>query len=372
MSFTDEDLLLGTTVHNRPLYVTRFCDGVKINRVLVDPWSSLNLMTLNTLRTLALEVCHLSSEKIIIQGFNQHSQKALGSITLPLKFGKISSNVKFHVIDADASYKALLGRPWIHENQLVPSTLYQCAKYVVDGEEFKIDEEIQPFGIHEIHYEDARYYLNASKSTKGVKLPCPEEVSLIKTAKTTPVLQKREPMPPHFGSDTESSKDESDADIHQSKGQVERSTEENALYITRIPDGLYKSLYDLKWLDDEVAVHKLVIDPNATSVKQAPRKMKFDLEERKNGQIRICVDFRVLSKACPKDDFPLPVMEIMIDNTSGYEMFFFMDGYSGYNQIKMHPDDQKNTAFRTTMGIYCYRGTKECGSNILKGYGQNI
>ncbi|XP_039114762.1 uncharacterized protein LOC120250065 [Dioscorea cayenensis subsp. rotundata] len=229
-------------------------------------------MTLNTLRALALEVCHLSSEKIIIQGFNQHSQKALGSITLPLKFGKISSNVKFHVIDTDASYKALLGRPWIHENQLVPSTLHQCAKYLVDGEEFRIDGEIQPFGIHEIHYEDARYYLNASKLTKGGKLPCPEEVSLIKTAKTTLVLQKRESAPPHFGSDTESSEDESDADIHQR-------------------------------LDDEVAVHRLTIDPNATPVKQAPRKMKFDLEEKKAIKGQALADF--LAAHPLLDDSPL-------------------------------------------------------------------
>ncbi|KAJ0962211.1 hypothetical protein J5N97_030039 [Dioscorea zingiberensis] len=103
VSFTDEDLLLGTTEHNRPLYVTGYCDGMKINRVLIDPGSSVNLMTLNTLRALALEICHLSPEKIVIQGFNQHSQKALGSITLAIKFGKMASDVKFHVIDADAS-----------------------------------------------------------------------------------------------------------------------------------------------------------------------------------------------------------------------------------------------------------------------------
>lgn len=50
--------------------------------------------------------------------------------------------------------------------------------------------------------------------------------------------------------------------------------------------------------------------------------------KKKNGQIRLCVDFRDLNKACPKDDFPLPNIMILIDHTAGYEMFSFMDGYS--------------------------------------------
>lgn len=61
---------------------------------------------------------------------------------------------------------------------------------------------------------------------------------------------------------------------------------------------------------------------------------------KKNGQIRCCVDFLDLYQACPKDDFPLlPNMDLLIDATAGHEMFSFMDGYSGYNQIKMNPVD---------------------------------
>ena len=55
----------------------------------------------------------------------------------------------------------------------------------------------------------------------------------------------------------------------------------------------------------------------------------------KSGKLHICVDFRDLNKACPKDDFPIPISEILIDVTMGYEIFSFMDGYSGYNQIKI-------------------------------------
>uniref|UniRef100_A0A2N9FLD6 Integrase catalytic domain-containing protein n=1 Tax=Fagus sylvatica TaxID=28930 RepID=A0A2N9FLD6_FAGSY len=55
--------------------------------------------------------------------------------------------------------------------------------------------------------------------------------------------------------------------------------------------------------------------------------------KKKNGQIRCCVDFRNLNKACPKDEFPLPNMDLLIDSAAGSAMFSFMDGFSGYNQI---------------------------------------
>ena len=50
--------------------------------------------------------------------------------------------------------------------------------------------------------------------------------------------------------------------------------------------------------------------------------------KKKNGQIRVCVDFRDLNRACPKDDFPLPNTELMVDLTIGHEVLSFMDGSS--------------------------------------------
>ena len=52
---------------------------------------------------------------------------------------------------------------------------------------------------------------------------------------------------------------------------------------------------------------------------------------KKNGQVCICIDFRDLNCTCPKDDFLLPHIDLLIDNTTGYEMLSFMDGFSGYN-----------------------------------------
>ncbi|EOY21117.1 Uncharacterized protein TCM_012462 [Theobroma cacao] len=57
--------------------------------------------------------------------------------------------------------------------------------------------------------------------------------------------------------------------------------------------------------------------------------------------------FKDLSKACPKNDLPLPNIDTLVDATAGHEMFSFMDGFSRYNQIRMALGDVKKTAFRT-------------------------
>ena len=84
----------------------------------------------------------------------------------------------------------------------------------------------------------------------------------------------------------------------------------------------------------------------------------------------MCVDFRDLNNACPKDDFPLPITEVMVDATTGHEALSFIDGSSGYIQIRMNPKDEELTAFRTLKGIYYYKvmpfGLKNANANYQR------
>ena len=68
----------------------------------------------------------------------------------------------------------------------------------------------------------------------------------------------------------------------------------------------------------------------------------------------MCVDYTSLNKACPKDPFPLPRIDQIIDSTSGCEVFSFLDAYSGYHQIEVKEFDQLATSFITPFGSYCY------------------
>jgi hypothetical protein len=68
----------------------------------------------------------------------------------------------------------------------------------------------------------------------------------------------------------------------------------------------------------------------------------------------MCVDYNGLNKACPKDPFPFPCIDQVIDSTAGSELLCFLDAYSGYHQIKMKESDQLATSFVTPYGMYCY------------------
>lgn len=76
--------------------------------------------------------------------------------------------------------------------------------------------------------------------------------------------------------------------------------------------------------------------------------------KKKNGQIRCCIDFGDLNKVCPKDEFPLPNIDMLVDTTAGHSMLSFMDGFSGYNQIRMDSSDVEKIVFRTPMGNFHY------------------
>ena len=78
------------------------------------------------------------------------------------------------------------------------------------------------------------------------------------------------------------------------------------------------------------------------------------------------MDFTNLNKACPKDSFPLPRIDQLVDSTARHKLLTFMDAFSGYNQIKMTKEDQEKTAFIMSQGLYCYKvmpfGLKNAGA----------
>jgi len=157
------------------------------------------------------------------------------------------------------------------------------------------------------------------------------------------------------------------------------------------------SYQDMPGLSFEIVQHRLPLNPECSLVKQKLRRMKSETslkikEEvkkqfdagflvvarypewvanivpvpKKDGKVRICVDYWDLNRASPKDNFPLPHINILMDNTTNFALFSFMDGFSGYNQIKMAPEDMEKTTFVTLWGTFCYKvmsfGLKNAGA----------
>ena len=78
------------------------------------------------------------------------------------------------------------------------------------------------------------------------------------------------------------------------------------------------------------------------------------LVKKSNNKWRLCVDFTDLNKACPKDCYPLPHIDLLVDATVGHSILSFMDAYSGYNQTRMYLGDEEKASFITSRGTYCY------------------
>jgi len=135
----------------------------------------------------------------------------------------------------------------------------------------------------------------------------------------------------------------------------------------------------------EVIEHNLKIYPNAKPVHQKPRKQSVErqnfiwdevrkllhtgfIEEvfhpewlanpvvipKANGKLRMCIDYTYLNKACPRDPYPLPRIDQIVDSTSECDLLSFLDAYSGFHQIRMSREDRKHIAFLTMDGLYCY------------------
>ena len=135
--------------------------------------------------------------------------------------------------------------------------------------------------------------------------------------------------------------------------------------------------HDIPGIDPSIAVYKLNEDPNARPIKQ--KRQSFNPEryamigeevknlveagsireayypdwlanvvlvKKSNGKWRVCTDFTDLNRACPKDCYPLPGIDQLVDAASGHQLLSFMDAYSGYNQIRIDPnDEEKNSLY---------------------------
>ena len=159
--------------------------------------------------------------------------------------------------------------------------------------------------------------------------------------------------------------------------------------------------YEAPGLDPKFICHHLNVNPSVTPKRQPPRRPSNEHVEavksevtklkqagaikevfypqwlantvvvkKKTGKWRVCMDFTDLNRACPKDPFPMPRIDQLVDATVGHPRMSFLDAFQRYHQIPLATDDQEKIAFVTLLGNYHYKvmrfGLKNAGSTYQR------
>ncbi|XP_073041770.1 uncharacterized protein [Primulina eburnea] len=378
ISFGPQDLQGVSLPHNDALVIQAKVANYDIRRNFVDSGSSVNIIFQEALDQMNLEDYQLRPVETALFGFAGHTVYPRGEITMPLTLGaeELRKTVMtvFTVVNAPTSYNIILGRPAMNALRAVASAYHQKLKFPVGNrigevrgdqpssrkcyaETVKIenkrarrDGESRRSGKEEVHSIQQVHMVEGEEQ---------EEVGVLpgQPMKTTKIARDLEPA---------------------TRAQLLQCLEKNA-------DIFAWSSSELVGVSPHVAEHRLNIIPGSRVVKQ--RKRHFGPEKDKviashveellkAGQIRevqfptwlsnvvlvpksagkwrMCVDFRDLNKACPKDCYLLPRIDQLVDSTSGYELLCFMDAYQGYHQIPLAREDQEKVSFITSGGTFCY------------------
>ncbi|XP_058005236.1 uncharacterized protein LOC131180938 [Hevea brasiliensis] len=119
--------------HTKALHVTVKCKWCIVAKVLIDNRSALNVLPNATLARLPVDSSAIRQSAMVVRAFDDTKREVLGDIDLPLQIGACTFNITFQVMDIEPAYTMLLGRPWIHSANAVPSTLHQRIKYIICG-----------------------------------------------------------------------------------------------------------------------------------------------------------------------------------------------------------------------------------------------
>uniref|UniRef100_A0A2N9EQY4 RNA-directed DNA polymerase n=1 Tax=Fagus sylvatica TaxID=28930 RepID=A0A2N9EQY4_FAGSY len=352
--FTNQDLEGVQVPHSDALVVTLRIGEFDVKRILIDPGSSVEIMYESLFKGLGLEKKDLSLVEGPLSGFSGETVVPTGKVTINVKAGTVSIPTDFFVLNAFSPYNAILGRPWLHR-----------------------------MGADPFH------------TPPAVEVP-------------NPAGSHGSPGGPTGGQTMPGGRDQTQSQLHQETGggpDGDSLTGEHRTQLLTLLEE-YQDIfawtpYEAPGVDPEFVSHALNVSPEYKPVVQKARRtapqhaeaMREEVErllkvgavrevlypqwlsntivvKKKNGKWRVCVDFTDLNKACPKDPFPLPKIDQLVDSTVGHERMSFLDAFQGYHQIALRKEDQEKTAFITPRGIFCYKvmpfGLKNAGETYQR------
>eukprot|EP00253_Pinus_taeda_P026709 PITA_26709 len=380
-------------------------NGIEIPNTLIDLGAAINIMSRQTMEQLKLPnllftptLLQLADRSIIkVDGVLEDISVSLDSWEYPVDFIILTpkSNLGGHPL--------ILGRPWLATvdafiscrsgdmyisdgNSTKKFNLYPPAKAIAEvGDNEWVDDEdtIQPiFTISEISEDSqilntlenfetsSEYDLTQFQLDYDIEYLSSRQISLYSMEE--------------FGSSTIEIFPSKTLNINKN---LEKSQQEELTKILQKHSTAFAWEYtDMKGIDPKTCIHHIYIEENSRPIRQPQRRMNPNLREivkkelqkllnvnfiypildsrrvyplvivpKKNGKWRVCTDYRELNKATLKDHFPLPFIDQVLDTLAGKKYFSFLDGFSGYNQIQVAPEDRDKTTFTCPWGTFAYR-----------------
>ena len=387
VTFSDSDLEGCQHPHDDPLVVRTIMANKIVHQVLIDNGSSADIIFASAFDKMGIGREKLEPVNTHLWGFAGEKVLPLGSIQLVLTLGdppcQATTTARFLIIDAPSAYNMLLSRPSLNALKAIPSVYHMMIKFPT----------INGVGMVRGDQRVARECYSASMKQKAV-----DNIYLDELDMRDEVLTRPEPS-----EELESVLLDDDPKHHAYIGSKLAEDLKNLLihFLRQNKDVFAWKQADMGGIDPAVITHRLNVSPSFKPIKQkrrsfTPERQKAINEEvnkllqagaireveypewlanvvlvkKENGKWRLCIDFTDINKACSKDSFPLPRIDLIVDATTGHELLSFMDAFSGYNQISMNPGDQEKTSFVTAQGTYCYRvmpfGLKNTGATYQR------
>ncbi|XP_027155637.1 uncharacterized protein LOC113756010 [Coffea eugenioides] len=346
----------------------------KVKKVYIDNGSAIDVLYYKTFKELQLDDGQLVPVRTPLIGFAGPPVRPEGMITLRVTVG-VSPKcrtvpVNFAVVKEPSSYNMILGRPTLNALRAICSILHLSMKFPT------------PTGVAEVLGDPEVARACYIATLKGKE----------KLVAQTTCLEPWEPMEKGERLETDEGLVEQPIRSDRPERTVKVGTclDEQTRNSLRSLLEEYAEIFawsaeDMLGTPTELAVHKLHVDPHARPVKQKKRSFAPERNEVVRSEVsklleakivkevyyptwlanpvlvkkeerawRMCMDFTDFNKACPKDCYILPRIDQLLDSTSGYEIFCFLDAFKGYHQIALDEEDQEKTSFIIEKGTYCY------------------